>query len=261
VAFTYSRTGDVQSERLTRSAASDNWRFGRVLSGRQSETNAGISDFDQPYRVVVSGTYTFPWLAWSTDVSLYYLGSSGFPYTYVAGGDPRRGDLNADGTSANDPIYVPRNAADTAEIRFGGAASQVAAQQAAFEQFIDGSSCLRRQRGSIMTRNSCRSPWVDLTNVALRQSVPAMRGHAITLEVEVFNFLNLLSSRWGAIAIPNPVGATLSSQVPVLSQVGQSAGPLSQSQPLFTFDPTLRRFSSQNIDSYYQIQVGARYSF
>jgi hypothetical protein len=32
-------------------------------------------------------------------------------------------------------------------------------------------------------------------------------------------------------------------------------------QPVFRFNPSTRRFDAGKVDSYYQIQLGARYSF
>src|SRR4029077_9022422 len=104
------------------------------------------------------------------------------PYTYVAGGTGGRGDLNADGAVGNDPIYIPRNAFDTAEIKFGGSAAEVQSQQAAFETFVDGATCLRSQRGRIMSRNSCRSPWMSLTNLAVRQALPSAHRQSLVFE-------------------------------------------------------------------------------
>ena len=258
--FTYAQIRDVQSQRLARNPSFDNWRFGRVVAGRQEDQELGVSDFDQPYRVVVDGTYRFPWSRWATDLSLYYLGSSGLPFTYVAGGDQNTGDLNADGTNINDPIYIPRNALDSSEMRFSGDSLTAAREASAFERFIESARCLRAQRGKIMSRNSCRSPWVNTTNVSLRQSFPGWRGHVIAAEVQVFNFLNLLNARWGRVALPSTINTAVA-EVNLLSQAGQTAGPMSQSQPIFTFDPAMRRFASQNLDSYYQIQLSARYSF
>src|SRR5438270_9288947 len=117
--------------------------------------STGISDFDIPFRVRASGAVHTPSLRWRTTLSLYYVGGSGLPFTYVAGGAQGRGDLNADGGLGNDPIYIPRSARDTAEIQFAGSPAEVGAQQQAFEEFVDGDACLRRQRGGIMTRNSC----------------------------------------------------------------------------------------------------------
>jgi carboxypeptidase family protein len=258
--FTYARARDVQSQRLARSPSFDNWRFGRVLAGRQDDLDLGVSDFDQPYRVVVTSTYRFPWSRWASDLSFSYLGSSGLPFTYVAGGNQNSGDLNADGTNVNDPIYIPRSALDTAEMHFTGDSLASASQAAAFDRFIDGANCLRRQRGRIMARNSCRSPWVNTTSLSLRQSFPGGNGHTVTAELQVFNFLNLVDGRWGRVAIPSTINTAVA-EVNLLSQTGQTSATGSRPQPIFAFDSGMRRFASQNVDSYYQIQLAARYSF
>ena len=260
VAVTYARVRDVQSQRFTRNPALDNWRFGRTISSRHDILTPGISDYDTPYRVVATGSYALPWQLWTTDVSIYYIGSSGFPFTYLAGGMQNTGDLNADGTNVNDPIYVPRSAYDLTEIRFSGTAAQDTAQRTALERFIDGAPCLRRQRGRIMQRNSCRTPWTNTLNLSIRQSLPVVGTHPLSAEVQVFNLLNLLNSHWGHVALPGAVN-TVSSQVNLLSQTQQTAGSRLESQPVFRFDPATRRFASDNVDSYYQIQLAARYSF
>lgn len=260
IAFSHGRARDVQSQRAVRPVLIDNWRFGRTVSGRQEDLATGVSDFDQPFRLRVTGTLASPWRRWGTDLSFYYVGGSGLPYSYVAGGAAPRGDLNADGVTGNDPIYIPRNAADTTEIQFAGTPAEVAAQQGAFDAFIDGQDCLRRQRGRIMARNSCRSPWISLLNAAVRQSVSA-GGHAGAVELQVFNVLNLINPRWGRVELPTLATPAVTTQVPLLSQVGQTAGALDRAQPIYRFDPTMRRFSSQNVESFYQIQLAVRYDF
>ncbi len=245
-AFNYSRVRDVQTPLAV--GAYDNWQSGRAVAGDELRENLGISGYDQPRRVVFTATYTFPWQRWSTDVSLVYIGESGLPYTYFANGDPRTGDLNADGTTQNDPVYIPKSTYDTLEIRFSGSAADVATQQAAFDRFLRDTPCVNGQRGRIMERNSCRSPWRNTTNLSIRQSLPSPSGHALTLHVDVFNFLNLVNKNWGLLKTPN---TALLTQVP---------GPAAQ-QPIFRFDPAFLRYSSQNLYSYYQIEVAARYSF
>ena len=58
-----------------------------------------------------------------------------------------------------------------------------------------------------------------------------------------------------------PTGTVLatSSQIPLLSQVGQTTGPAAQ--PIYRFDSTLRRYDDQNFETYYQIQLAVRYNF
>jgi hypothetical protein len=261
VSYTRARDRDVQSQRIVRPVFVDNWRLSRPVAGQEDALSPGISDYDLPDRVRAVATLLAPWARWATEISVYYIGSSGLPYTYVSGGAAGRGDLNADGAAGNDPIYIPRRALDTAEIKFAGTAAEVAAQQTAFERFINGAACLRRQRGRIMARNSCRSPWTNQTNVGLRQPVPFAPGDALTLELQVFNFLNLLNPRWGGVTLPPLATPATTSQLALLSQVGETAGPGSEAQPIYRFDATARRYTIQNVDSYYQIQLGARYSF
>ena len=257
--FSYGRSRDVQSPRTISALLTDNWRFARPVTGRQEALSLGTSDFDQPFQVRASGTLRSPWQRFGTSLSFLYIGGSGFPYTYVAGGAAGRGDLNADGAVGNDPIYIPRSAFDTTEIRFGGSAAEVQAQQAAFERFVDGATCLRDQRGRIMGRNSCRSPWMNVTNLALRQTLPSVREQSLVFELQVFNLLNLLSSRWGRIALPTGSSLATTSQIPLLSQTGETAGP--QAQPVYRFDSKMSRYSDENFDTYYQLQLAIRYNF
>jgi carboxypeptidase family protein len=252
--YTYSRARDVQS--LTSEAAAvafNNWAGSRPLSGRHDDIRTGVSSFDVPHRVVLAGTWAAPWQRWATALALYYVGESGTPFTYVdSAGFGQLGDLNADGTNANDPIYVPRVAADTSEIAFAGTAAEVLRQQAAFERFVAGTACLRRQRGRIVARNSCRGPWVHTSNASVRQSLPAVGGHSVLLELDVFNLLNLLDKDWGLYRVPNAV---------ILQQVSQTAGPAPVSQPVFRFDAARVRYNTENAESAYQIQLALRYSF
>lgn len=251
IAYTYSRVRDAQTP--LNPLFGDNWQSGRAFSGPLDALEAGVSDFDQPHRIVAVATYSAPWSKLRTSLSLYYVGGSGIPFTYTAAqGSPSTGDLNADGTALDDPIYVPKTALDSNQIRFAGTPAEVAVQQQAFEHFIGKTPCLSSQRGHIMSRNSCRSPWVHTLNVALRQGLPSPRGHALAIEVQLFNVLNFLRARWGLVKLPNAA---------LLEQVGQTAGAPGQSQPVFRFQPDFAPFSSDNLDSYYQLQLAVRYSF
>lgn len=252
-------TRDVQSPRPVSALLIDDWRFARPVAGRLDEMSVTTSDYDQPVRVRASGTIHSPWQRRQTNLSFYYVGGSGFPYTYVAGGAGGRGDLNADGAVGNDPIYIPRSAADTTEIRFGGTPTQIAAEQEAFDRFIDTAPCLERQRGRIMARNSCRTPWMNLTNVAVRQALSGNDVRALTLELQVFNVLNLLNPRWGRVQLPTGAVPTSTNQVALLTQTGET--PAVTPQPIYAFDPTMRRYNSDNFDTYYQIQLAVRYTF
>jgi hypothetical protein len=255
--MSFGRTRDVQSPRPVSALLIDDWRFARPVVGREDDMSLTTSDYDQPLRLRASGTVHSPWRRRRTDLSFYYVGGSGLPYTYVAGGAGGRGDLNADGAVGNDPVYIPRAANDTTEIRFTGTADQVAAQQAAFDRFIDTAPCLSRQRGRIMARNSCRTPWMNLTNLAIRQTLSEKSSQAFAVELQVFNVLNLLNPRWGRVQLPTGAVPTTSNQVTLLSQTAETSG----AQPIYRFDTSMRRYSSENYDTYYQIQLALKYTF
>ena len=262
--YTYSRVRDVQSPSRVNMPGLALWADARATSGRHEDLIRGISLNDLPHRVVATLTYTAPWQSRTTNLSFYYVGESGSPFTYLAFGASRRGDLNADGSNANDPIYVPRDASDPAEIVFTGQSgapgadnslpaqtSRVLAQQAALERFIDGTACLRRQRGSIVVRNSCREPWSHTTIAGLRQSVP-IGGHAIEVELDAFNLLNLLNPRWGRYRVAAPR---------FLEHVGQTPGTAATAQPVFRFDPERPEWTTLQTESGFQFQLGVRYRF
>jgi len=64
-----------------------------------------------------------------------------------------------------------------------------------------------------------------------RRAAPPRHGHTLTLQVDIFNFLNLLNKNWGLFKIPNTA---------LLTQV---AGPAAQ-QPTLRFDPAFLPYSS-----------------
>jgi hypothetical protein len=265
VAYTYLKSMDVQS--LTSDRAISNFRNGRQLSNAHEDVVATTSVFSRPHRFIAYGTYSMPS---RTDITLYFEGSSGVPFVYVT-----QGDINGDLVNGNDPIYVPRNATDPNEVRIGtgngvGATpfvQNVAAAQA-FERFISAQPCLDRQRGRIMARNSCRSPFQERMDLSVRQAIPSVRGQQFVLQLDIFNLLNLINHDWGQIELPtlSPVFNNQSA----LIQTSRSAGSLATSMPTYTFDTRLydaatgapKAFAGRALfTSNYQIQLTMRYSF
>ena len=75
IAYTYQQARDVVS--MTSSTAGSNYRYQRSTSGRLDDKSVTRSKYDQPHRIIATGTYRFPTL---TDVSVIYSGGSGAPY-------------------------------------------------------------------------------------------------------------------------------------------------------------------------------------
>ena len=263
--YTFSRVRDVQTPLRVNTLGIVNWAS-RAVSGRHDDLSPGISLNDIPHRIVLAGTARAPWRRWRTNLSFYYVGESGSPFTYLAWGAVRgRGDLNADGSNENDPIYVPLTAFDTAQIRFALTTRQVpspgggtrtdtvtAAQQAeAFERFVDGTPCLRQRRGRILERNACREPWSHTTIASLQQTIPVAKG-ALQAQLDIYNLLNLLKSDWGHYRVAAPA---------LLEQVGRTVGPVESAQPIFRYNIAAPVWTTLPSESVFQLQLALRYRF
>jgi len=251
-AYTYARSYDVWD--LTSSVAFSNWAFGRSYAGRQDAQELRPSKWDVPHKIVFNGSYSFPT---KTDVSIFFIGESGVPFEYVYGND-----MNGDNGTANDLVYVPKDAHDPTEIQFSQNGNLTPAMQAdSLDAFITGHSCLQAQRGTIMQRNSCRSPWTKVVNLSARQSIPTLSGHNVILQLDVFNFLNLLNKNWGSQYFGSTNSPTLvTRRTWVQPTAGQPLKLASGAQGVFNFTP-FRQFTNTNASSNYALQLQLKYTF
>lgn len=174
--YTRSSTEDLMS--LTSSVANSNFQFA-TLDGTLAERNLRTSSFDVPDKVSASGVFQLPF---QIDVGIFYIGRSGSPYGYTV-----NGDVNADGKSGNDMIYVPRDQADISLFP----TAQVPNPWGLLDAYITNEPCLNEQRGRLMERNSCRNPWTNTLNARITKKIGLMMGHQIELAADFFNFLVL----------------------------------------------------------------------
>jgi Carboxypeptidase regulatory-like domain/TonB dependent receptor len=272
VAYTYQHAMDVTS--TTSSTAGSNYRYQRDVSGDINDKSVSTSKYDQPNRIIATGTYRFPKTL--TDISVVYTGNSGAPFDYVygVGTGTGSGDANADGQSQNDLIYIPKNAHDQSEILFTGYNSTnpqtVAAANAmadGFESLINSMDCLKSQRGQIMKRNSCRNPWVNEVDLTVAQNL-GWRFNNLQVRFDIINFGNLLNKNWGKQAFSDQgatCGQICSATLPGLTQTGNKlpAGVTNspQAQGIYTFDTKFTPFNSNFAASNYRMQASIRYSF
>ncbi|MEO8619585.1 MAG: carboxypeptidase regulatory-like domain-containing protein [bacterium] len=273
IAYTHQVSRDVVS--VTSSTAGSNFRYQRDVSGRLDDLSVGKSKYDQPHRIIATGSYRFPSF---TDVSVIYTGNSGSPYDYVYGSNGgTTGDLNGDGQSQNDLMYVPKSATDQSEILFSGyngTATQkatAATQAQAFESFIASTPCLSEARGTIMTRNACRNPWVNEFDLSVAQSLGKLAGKTfenLQVRLDVINLGNLLNKDWGkqAFSDQNSTCGPICSATVALVHTGNALpsgvttnSPLAQG--IYTFNTTYQAYNSDNASSNYRMQLSMRYSF
>ena len=237
VAYTYTDSKD----RLSAAADLASLNIGRVniLDGTLDQRRLAVSMYSVPHKITLVGALDLPY---RFRFSLFYSGFSGAPYTYRI-----TGDANADGLTAfggptfNDPIYVPRDAADITLEDPG--------QWEALDSYIESRPCLREQRGQLQRRNSCRDPWVSVMNARFSKVIPTASGQSIELIADLFNVLNFIDGDWGV--------RRFIEDTRILRLVGYDA---TNGRGIYAFDtqdPNIRDHEATR----WRMQLGARYTF
>jgi hypothetical protein len=192
-----------------------------------------------------------------------YNGSIDGRFSYVYGAD-----FNRDGVNGNDLIYIPKDARSPSEITFvpntiNGVVYSAAQQGELFENYIKQDKYLSKHRGQYAERNGAQIPWRNQVDVKFLQDLFVNVGgnrNTVQFSLDIFNFGNLLNSKWGkqktinasSILIPQnhltltPGGTT----VPTFRLAADRNNPI-----LSTFRDNVSIFST------YSMQVGIRYIF
>lgn len=170
------------------------------------------------------------------------------------------GDLNGDGGTSNDLIYIPRDASEMYFEQYtdGGNTFTVADQQAAWEAFIQQDEYLSKNRGKYAERNAVFMPMVFRADLSIIQEFYGEfigKRNSLQVRVDILNFTNLLNKDWG-------VGDNFVTTSPLIFRSIDSEG-----KPVYrlrsvggklidkTFQP------SASIFDVYRIQLGVRYNF
>jgi hypothetical protein len=162
--------------------------------GRESpndyDAQWGRSEFAREHTIVVAPTVKLPY---GFQVSGILRAFSGLPWT------PRYNfDINGDGAS-NDRVFVPTEFQlfQGNALAFTGTAAEQQAQRLLLERKIRGTPCLRENRGTIIERSACVNPWQKILDAKLRKQVNTIAGQSVQIDLDFFNVLNGLNSRWG----------------------------------------------------------------
>jgi len=112
------------------------------------------------------------------------------------------GDMNGDGASGNDLIYIPRSTSEMNFVAFtaGGITFTPEQQAAAFEQFIEQDKYLSKHRGQYAERGGVWYPMVKRMDLSIIQDVfhnIAGKRNAGQFRIDFLNFGNLLNHNWG----------------------------------------------------------------
>jgi len=202
IAYTYGKSTDLNSG--TSSVAYSNWRYVNQIYGL-NDLRETTANFDIRHRISGFVSYRKEYAKYfATQVSLFYNGQIGLPYSYIY-----NGDLNNDGTS-NDMIYVPRNQSEINLIPFTNSSGEIITPEQQWQMldaYISNDKYLSEKRGEYAERNGARMPWEHQFDVRILQDFAIKTGASVNklqLSFDILNVGNLLNKKWGrAYSIAN----------------------------------------------------------
>jgi hypothetical protein len=170
----------------TSSVASSNLN-NNVYKNINSDVSA-VSNYSVAQRVISSLTWQHRFFGdYLTQVSAFADLHAGAPYSWISGVN-----TNGSGTGSS-LIYVPKSIDDVE-----WASTTTPAMQQAFMSYIQHNSYLRDHMGQITNRNDATARWVNQIDLSFRQQIPGFfAGNKGELRFDIFNFGNLLNSKWG----------------------------------------------------------------
>ncbi len=214
------------------------------------------------HRFFATGTFGKDFFAFGrSSVSLFYEVRNVGVDTYTFSGD-----INGDGGTSNDLLYVHR---DPSEMNFqtftsGGRTYTAAEQAAAWDAYISQDDYLTKRRGKYAERGGVLLPLVQRMDLSIAQDVfTSIRGrrHSLQIRADILNFGNLLNSDWG-------VGQRLISNqpltVPTTAQGGVADAQGRMQYRLRVINNELMTTPLQStsfLNDVYRFQVMVRYSF
>jgi hypothetical protein len=249
--YTYGQSKDISSTVRSSPAANFEWNQALVANN----PSLSYSNFDLRHKFVSSHSYQFNINKNSTGfISFLYNGRAGSPFSYVY-----QGDLNRDGSSRNDIIYIPRDASEINLIDItdnaGNVTVSIAEQWERLNAFIDSDPYLRERRGQIAERNGSRTPWNHELDMKLEYALKLKNGDGISLSFDILNVFNFINKDWGRLVfVPNVVNSSFS----LLNFRG-----IENNEPQFQFNipEGTEPYVTDLFNSRWRAQLGLKYNF
>jgi hypothetical protein len=194
-AYTYTDATEVSN--LSSSTSGSNWGARSIFN--PNEDIAANSSYMVKDRVNASliwekaffGTY-------KTTVGVFYEGRSGKPYSWTF-----NNDMNGDGGSANDLMFIPK-AFGSGEVIFYGDSATSKVNETRFWNTVNSTKELLRAAGGLVGRQDSFAPWTNSIDMRFTQEIPGLfAGHKGSLVLDLANVGNMINKKWGRI---NEVG-------------------------------------------------------
>ena len=198
--------GDAKNTIDPGSTASSTFNLNEIVLD-PNNAPLGRSQSAQGHRVFVQTSYSHSYFGlgattisafWEARAALNGAGgglSTNASYVFA-------GDMNGDGGSGNDLIYIPRNTSEMNFIAFtaGGRTFSAEEQAAAFEAYINQDPYLSKHRGEYAERGGIWYPMQKRMDLSIIQDVfhdLGGRRNAGQFRIDFTNFGNLLNHNWG----------------------------------------------------------------
>ena len=210
VAYTYS---DTRTAMENGSTASSLWSARAVANTDPNAPTLARPSWYQPHRIIAYANYRIDEGKHATTYvgAIYEATTAGSTsYTY-------NGDLNGDGNTGNDLIYIPRNSSDISLVPVNGGTANIGNANldhsdnrtagqiwTQLTNFIQQDHYLNLKRGQYAQANSVMYPWVKHLDLNVTQDIyfntknhGETDKHTLRLSLDIVNFGNLLNKYWG----------------------------------------------------------------
>ena len=242
LAYNHLDAKDVNS--IEAEITGDAFDFNPVVGDANAE-NLSYSKYGDMHRFVGVASQSWNYGSnkqWGTTVTTFFEFNRGGRYSYTYAGD-----INGDGRSGNDLLYVP-TVSEIYKMNFSDPS-----HAKSYNKFIEQDEYLRSRRGKYAERYGALSPWRNRFDVRLLQDyriqTASGKTNVVQLSMDILNLGNLISSDWGLVQQPSsiqPVSVSVTDGVPTYSFN-------SDLKESFVYDSSL--------NSRWQLQVGLRYIF
>jgi hypothetical protein len=231
------------------------------VKGDPNKPELSYSEFGQRNRIIGDATYVKRWSdRQRTQIGAFmeiaegnrFAGAGGNRYSFIYSGD-----LNGDGATGNDLIYIPRTQGEIIFLPYtvGGVTLSAAEQWTRFDAFIKQDKYLSEHRGQIAERFGLLNPWYTNLDVRVQQDISLARGgrkHGVQVSLDVMNLANLVNSHWGVRKIADP---SATSPLRFVDFDGTGA-------PRFNFvGPSKTFIDDPDLLSRWRAQLGVKYFF
>ena len=267
-AYVYSSAKNIATGGST---ASSLWSGRPVGNADPNGANLGYADYYQPHRIIASAMYAVAsGKHFKTTIGAIFEAAPAGVGSYTYGGD-----LNGDGNSGNDLIYIPKNASEINLVKAGsgglgtGASTDPRTVSQIWNQlnnFINQDHYLSFHRGQVVQANAVVLPDFKHLDINITQDIyfttknkNESSVHTLRLTMDLINAGNFLNRNWG-----------LAKQFTTTSPLTFEGMAADGKTPSFSFPyidatnqvPLVNSFSNNtSIFSRWQMQFGIKYMF